>query len=485
MARRAHLARRATEQGLPLTVDLPVSVADFSGGGLLSTTEQRTHSLFAYVASVVEPTLYAAVAQPLIDTAGEDIATDLVEAYGNGLGYPCTYGPAVVQQELEHPDLITTLTLAGQVPGDLASGMLSWEPIFYGLLLLRQCLLEYLATIPSLGIDDPSLAERLADDLVRFAASNEMTCLARVPLAGLDIDGDLVEVEGCTLRRLGREEVGYLSSRRTSLLMFPFSRVASGLPGLFPTEFGLQERIALEVRVRQAKTTPFSTAALPCQKLLTALHLIGLDFAGAGFGAMLQEPRWAFWFSGQSGYPLLMPRHNPASLTVVGEPELRAALSVAARIPDGAVHSPTSSAELSIRRLGLAMSRTEPTEAIVDYTVALEALFLGSTEIGEATRRFALNGAAFAGKTMVERQRLYQELRDIYRSRSILVHGVNPRDKQAKRVWANAGSIRDQAREIARTSVRKALEFGWPTEETFLDALLDDAPIADARDTLG
>jgi hypothetical protein len=171
-----------------------------------------------------------------------------------------------------------------------------------------------------------------------------------------------------------------------------------------------------------------------------------------------------------------MPKTPTQELVTLSQDDLRAALSLADLMPDGAVSAPTTPMELAIRRFGLAMSRPEPTEAIVDYTVALEALFLGGTEMGEARRRFALNGAVYCSQSSLDRTRLYEELSDIYRARSVMVHGVSPSERRAKRVLANVAAIRDQACEIGRTALRKAIETGWPDEKAFLGSLLDDAP---------
>jgi hypothetical protein len=208
--------------------------------------------------------------------------------------------------------------------------------------------------------------------------------------------------------------------------------------------------------------------------MLLALHLTGVEFAGAGFGAMLQEPRWMWSTTGQSAWPLLMPKGPTHSIETINEGDLRNAVALAASIPDGAVTNPTNSMELSLHRAAIAMSRPEPREAIVDYTVALEALFLGGSEVGEARRRFALNGAAYAGSTHSEKKRLYRELSNIYLARSTMVHGVDPATKQTKKVMADLPTIRDQACAIGRISLRKALANGWPDENTFLDLLLPD-----------
>lgn len=470
--RRADIAHKAAQQGLPMSVLVQVRVATFTDNGMQSTTEQRSQSLFSAIGSMVHPMTYAAIAKPFIDGAGERLATEMVQRFGEGVKYPCSFGPYIVQQDLEHPELITVLAGPELDQANRAAYMLGWETIFYTLMILRQCLHEYLALVPSLDADDEVLAQRLAHEAVAFASDEQVTHVGRIPLAGIDVESPGFEVGDCAFSHLSGDELGFLFERSRSQ-MFQHSRVALGLPGTMNAEAWLQERVVMEVRSRQPKKEAFYSLAPRCQKLLLALHLTGVEFAGAGFGAMLREPRW-LWSSGQSFHPFLMPKRPPQSLVTITEDDVRAALPFAELIPDGAVSAPTSPMELSIRRFGLALARNEATEALVDYAVALEALFLGSTEMGEARRRFALNGAVYASEDHVERKRLYEELLNIYRARSVMVHGVSPSDPQAKKAHAGINSIRDQAREIALISLRKALSSGWPNEKTFLDALLDD-----------
>src|SRR5438105_1046334 len=55
MSRRAQLAMRALQHGLPLTVSTQVPVAEFIEGGMQTTMEVRQQSLFEALGSVVHP----------------------------------------------------------------------------------------------------------------------------------------------------------------------------------------------------------------------------------------------------------------------------------------------------------------------------------------------------------------------------------------------------------------------------------------------
>lgn len=471
-ASRGRFAAAALNHKLPLAQMEQVPVAEPYGNGMQSGTELRSVSPFAHASAFGLPPVYAATTTPFIDGRGESIAQELVEQFGDGIRYLCTYSPMLIEKELEHPELVSDLVPPSQDPADPMAAWSSWGAIFYALALLRQALLEYLALLPSLGQEDADAAARLSQELVGFAGSTESTYVTRVPLAGLDIQDERLDLPGCTLRRLDREELGYLFSRRfTSTYAAAASRVASDLPGTFSIETVLNERIALEIRTTVAKSSYPATGTFGCQKLILALHLLGIRFSGAGFGALLQEPRF-LRVSGQSMHPILMPKVPVGNLHVVTSDELQAALKIAETIPDGALGSPTTPIDISLRRVGQAMSRQDASEALVDYTVALEALFLGSSEMGG--RRFALNGAVYLGEARAERMRLYQQLSDIYSARTVVVHGVNPKEPRVQRAHKEMVLRRDNAAEIARRALGKALSNGWPTDRTFLTALLDD-----------
>jgi len=470
-SRRSDIATRVAVHQLPLTVVENTQVAeDLPTGGMAGNVEPRTVSAFQYV-SLQYPSL-AGVIGPLIDGAGERLARTLVEVFGPRLRYLARSGPRSLEQDLEHPDLVAAVTEDTQPVTNPVMSMLSFKPIFYALMLLRQCLVEYLTSIASLGVDDSAAADTLARELVEVCASTDVVHVARVPLAGLDVTSGSVTVRELTIRRLSREELGYLFWRRDPV--FFTSRTARSMPGVWRLEETLMERVALEVRERRPKTE-YYTPAIDCQRVLLALHLLGFKIAGSGFGAMLEEPLWVDGGIGQSAYPVLMPRaHVDGALDISAADALTVA-NLADRIPLAALTAPASPQDLTISRLAFAMWRTDPREALVDYTIALEGLLLAGTDVTEARRRFALNGAVFIGSTQPQRRALYKQLYEIYGARSVLVHGVNPAEPRAKKVQENIIALRDQASTIASMGTVKALNTGWPADQDFVEALLDEA----------
>ncbi len=84
---------------------------------------------------------------------------------------------------------------------------------------------------------------------------------------------------------------------------------------------------------------------------------------------------------------------------------------------------------LALRRWGNLSERFHEDDAMIDYWIALEALFVPeSTQ--EVRYRASLRVAAFIGATTEERVRVYKDLRNSYDLRSAIVHGRVPKSEQ-------------------------------------------------------
>ena len=62
-------------------------------------------------------------------------------------------------------------------------------------------------------------------------------------------------------------------------------------------------------------------------------------------------------------------------------------------------------------------------DRIIDYTIGLEALLLNIRD--ELRYRFALRGASILVDAFGDKKQRFQELKDLYDSRSDIVHGQN------------------------------------------------------------
>lgn len=478
--RRTEICRRTETAGLPTTVNFNIPVAEPDGAGIASTDSQRSGTIFAD-SSNVRPLVLREVCSPLLDSQGENLAQRLAATFGDRLRFYSGIGPGAVIQDLEHPSLIPTEQRVAGVSGRLPERVPSSAPILYGLLLLRQCLVEYLGSLASLNTDDEGLVDQLASSLIRFSASEFSLHVGRVPLGGLDFDGDSISAGPCTIRRLNPEELGHLFWRRHQWF-YQHSPIRIDLPNPVLSNVGLDERVVLEVCAWFPKREP-GTVAPACERLLLAMILNGWDFSGEGFGIVLEEPYWARRRSFGS-YSLTMPRQSSGTSPMfVTAEHLSLALNLSELIPEPESGLPASASKIALQRFGLGVGREEPAQAIVDFVVALEALLLPGDETEGARRRFALNGAVYLGKTAAERRKLYNELLDIYQARSTLVHGTRAGSTSAKRIWTELASRRRETEELTKRMLRKAVTTDWTSEETFIHALLDD-PSVDSQSPL-
>ena len=79
---------------------------------------------------------------------------------------------------------------------------------------------------------------------------------------------------------------------------------------------------------------------------------------------------------------------------------------------------------LPLRRLVDGLGRTRLDDKIIDYSIALEAL-LTEGERQELGYRFALRGATILKEGGADRQKSFDELKDLYSARSAIVHGAS------------------------------------------------------------
>ena len=85
-----------------------------------------------------------------------------------------------------------------------------------------------------------------------------------------------------------------------------------------------------------------------------------------------------------------------------------------------------SAIRLALRRWDLVAERDNPDDALIDYWIALESLFIQDSK-QEVTYRASLRTAAFVGETPEEREEIYGKLKKSYNLRSGIVHGGDPK----------------------------------------------------------
>lgn len=109
--------------------------------------------------------------------------------------------------------------------------------------------------------------------------------------------------------------------------------------------------------------------------------------------------------------------------------------------------------KLPAERLLEGLSRTDIKDAVIDYSIGLEAL-LTKGAAQEMSYRFALRGANIIGWDGGDKREVYQKLKSFYEMRNKIVHGTSVKDKDV----LNAYEIGEQAlRDILRWYLNKGI----------------------------
>jgi hypothetical protein len=149
------------------------------------------------------------------------------------------------------------------------------------------------------------------------------------------------------------------------------------------------------------------------------------------------------------------------AITTLGRDVFGEAVRLAEEIPPTAVDAPVSRRDLALHRFYLGAVEEAPTEQLLNFVIALEALLLPPSVDGELSFRFALYGARYIGGSQSERGRAFRELQKVYRMRSKVVHGTNPPPS------SDLADAATTARRLAERLLVKALKGGWPEPEGF------------------
>ncbi|MFM9570406.1 hypothetical protein ACKI1I_11640 [Streptomyces turgidiscabies] len=228
--------------------------------------------------------------------------------------------------------------------------------------VLLPALLEHMQALPRLDQAEPQHAKWFANEVVRVATTEAASYRVSVPLAGIDIQtsGDApLEWEDVTIRRLSAAEQGdHMEEWGTRSLM-----VLLHAPPLVVLEYDAehprneQMPIALPRRVRS---------------IMAALQLYGFELAGHS-ARVEGVPKW---FSMGAGLPPLGLPGTPPSWRVL-TPEVFTGVTATARCLDRwNIDQPKSTHDLALHRFCSGVARTNDTDAVLDFTIALESLLL-------------------------------------------------------------------------------------------------------------
>ena len=312
--------------------------------------------------------------------------------------------------------------------------------------LILPALQWHLLRLPSLDAADAD-ADSFASDVLRVASDNRLRYRIVTPLSGINLDvsaGDMLTAGKFTVRRLSDTEQGQF---------FEDARAASPGTGRVVEP----PQIALEQVVEGPRNAQHLPAGGDERALLTALELHG-HFVAGGFAQESIEPEWIHSFKSSS--PLVLPGRSTRS-TLLMPAEFDAISTTAKVLTRHNLLQPRSARDLALHRFVAGAARMEITDAILDYTIALEALLLPDDSRGDLSYRFRMHGAHYLSDSQNQRAATATELRDLYKMRSRLVHGGRY-PEQAEMI-----TMRDSAQELARRGLLRAVHEGFPTSETY------------------
>ena len=316
---------------------------------------------------------------------------------------------------------------------------------------------QYLSQLDSLAHPDVPLSERIVCDLFRLLDSPTVMNVAVLPVAGITSGKSRIQAENVTLRKLSREELSDLAGD-------PQAIFRKGLSNLATTVLHVaNERSAIEVRVPVPKDTPHhADPELALHRLVVALELLGFEIHGRGILGASIDP--ALRLETHLAQEVRVSSHG--DIRRCTERQLATAVEIANLVPGSAIHQPQTRQEVALHRFFLGAGEEGPADALIDFSIALEALLLPEKFEGELSFRLAVLGAHYIAKRRTDRPPLYQELRKVYGIRSRFVHGLSPPSSLELMEAAKT------ARALAASGLLRALREGWPSQEDLTEGAL-------------
>ena len=319
---------------------------------------------------------------------------------------------------------------------------------------------DYLTGLERLTDADLALARKLTDDYLDWIFATDVTEVEEVQIGGISPpDAAVLSSDGSLcVRALTPEELGENLRRMMGLDRFIPDDEMPPFGIFFQSIYSLHEYIMggmLTVRRRVARNTALeSDAYLP--RVVLALQLLDLAIFGRGIAPRWTEPGPKFGYVAPEF--LELPTYPEFEERPITQEALDEAVTLANSIP-GTFSKATQRHEVALHQFSGACAQKSAADAIIGFTIALEALFVPGLA-GENGYRFRLNGARYLGSTEIERQQIYSDLKALFAVRSQLVHGGPAKQSELR-------DARMIARNLTGRALRKALKEGWPSAKDF------------------
>jgi hypothetical protein len=335
-------------------------------------------------------------------------------------------------------------SLASALPGE------EQDPAWWINVTLLQPFIRRLVDLGGWETDqaEPSAIDQVLEELLTYHRAEAVPFWVRCSAFNLQGELDQLQIaDGLRLKRLSAEEKGELVGRATG--------GPSGLTrGLSSVADALSWEYLLERRVDWMKGTvsPLDHETSGLGRALTALRLLRPGRVRPGVTWLEPAEPWAHFAEPNSGFGGTLGSARPVLLgpmLQLGQgdgPEL-------ARLHDQ-LSLVTSDPVLAfaLRRLEAAGERMAPEDQLVDYWIALEALFGQSSVKGEVLYRLALRMARFLEGDLKAREHLRGKVLAYYGVRSRVVHGDPGVDA------AEAEKVRDRTEDLLRRALRRWID---------------------------
>lgn len=310
----------------------------------------------------------------------------------------------------------------------------------------------YISGLTDVARPSTRAIDRINTDLGQLCDAATVTHRRQLALGGLWITRRMGPHRGVSLRPLTDVERGRAHQQELTALSQPR---APETDYIVPRRFGtFTPRTLLEIATARPKDKLLDESRLP-NRLALAFYLMDYDIAGPGVIVGFDEPGWA-----SAGF-----NFGPFPVTERSLTDKRLTPTVFKSIVDLAYKIPNFGGEEGSGK-EIALFRTlrgcgSQDSALLDFAIALEAALLGGATT-ELAYRFSLYGALFLQEER-DTNETFDKLKNVYDVRSKLVHG--------SRIKREARTAAEQdARELARAVIKRAIERGWPDSRT-LDAL--------------
>lgn len=444
LAARTSVAHRLQEAGLPLTTEVERTIIERerNGPGSWGTATRKE---MCNTVAVGEPAAIHAAA-PWLTTADivqvRDCASRLVQVsatlpFWNPLG---AAGSELIEKFDERtPDPSYTDNPSEWVTRYILLPALWWQ----------------LRAMPSLQVRDDSTAFAFADEVLRVALDEHLRYRVLVPLSGIVLPSSgngMFTEEGICIRSLSDAEQGdwFMEYGRSS----GRSLISCEAP-----------QVVLEVQVSGPRNAQHMPAGGPAPLLVLALQLHGYDIAGC-YAPEHCDPRWIQSFT--YPVPITLPGRTraPTAALELTASEFGSAVGTGRMLGRYNVSQPQSPRDLALHRFVLGVARLNLTDALLDFTIALEALLLPDDSRGDLGYRFRIHGAHYLTDEPRNREGIAKQLQEIYNMRSRLVHGGKYPNQ------ATIAVMHDNAREFIRRGLLRAVREGFPNSAMFAQMAL-------------